>query len=167
MYPSKWQLGLYSILNTIKWQTTVVAFISQNFRAWGRILSYSLFKSSFCHATFVVLHCSPHDWAFYLHKRTLHMQQTTFTLQNLRTRVKQGWSRRRDEARLSIFLVSLLQRMLHASCFTLASLLLHSSFTLASRAFKRVLLLRLLLLLLHKFEPGFRLDINITRFFIS
>ena len=90
MYASKWKLGLYLILNTIKWQMTVVILISQKCYACGRILSYTLVMSPFCHDTFIVLHCSPHDWASYLFKVDL-----AHVADNVQARkcVKQEWSK--------------------------------------------------------------------------
>ena len=52
-------------------KTKVVVFISRNICAWGRMRSYSLFKSQCYHATFIVLHCSPRDQSFYLFKEDL------------------------------------------------------------------------------------------------
>jgi len=59
------------------------------------MLSCSLFTSPCCHATFIALRCSPHDWALLYMKRTLHMLQTMFTLQICEATVKQTqrWSK--------------------------------------------------------------------------
>jgi len=127
--PRLWWLGL---------PMTVVVSISQNFRAWGVMPSYSLFKSPFCHVTFIVSNCSPMTGHSIYLKKVLTRAAEHATLQNLRSksevRVKQ---KQRWRKFIKFFLI----------CF-----MLHSS--LASRTFIRGLLLCLLLLLHKVLRPG-------------